>query len=107
MEAYSNNSDAFAVYDESGVRLAGVVIGGGLDVCMCFSLRTAGGSAADMCWFVTGDGQVDIWWQLQLDHLIGGSYRPGSAKSLPQCSAIDLSAAQASWSATRCDAHRI
>ena len=100
MNAYSNISDPFAVYDESGVRLTSVVVGGGRDVCMCFSLSTASGRAADMCWWVGGDGQVDIAWQLQLDYVITGSFRPGSAKSLPQCSQIDLSAAQASWSAT-------
>ena len=101
IDVYSNNSiDRLAFYDESGVRLVGAVVGGGRDLCMCFALGNPDGSAGDICWWFNGDAQVDIWWTLQLDHLIGGAFRPGSAKSLPQCSEVDLDGLRASWSAT-------
>ena len=101
MDIYSNNTDTFAIYDESGVRLAGVIIGGGLDLCMCFSLRTtSGSSASDMCWWMSGDGMQDVLTGVISVPVVAGLYRSGSGKSLDHCGDIDLASAQAAWSAT-------
>jgi hypothetical protein len=100
IEVYSNNTkDTLALYDETGVRLMGAIVGGGTDLCMCFALSSTS-QPADICWWVSGDGQADIWWSLQLDHVVGGSFRPGAAKALPHCGDIDLQAVKQSWSAT-------
>ena len=100
MQVYSNNTkDTVALYDETGVRLNGAIVGGGTDLCMCFALSTTS-QPADLCWWISGDGQADVWWNLQLDHIVGGALRPGAAKSLPHCGDIDLPAVKQSWSAT-------
>jgi hypothetical protein len=100
MQVYSNNTkDTVALYDETGVHLEGAIVGGGIDLCMCFALSTTS-QPADLCWWVSGSGQADIWWSLQLDHVVGGAFRPGAAKSLPHCGDINLDAVKQSWSAT-------
>jgi hypothetical protein len=101
MDVYSNNTvDTMALYDETGVRLSGAIVGGGVDLCMCFALSTSSGTRADLCWWMSGNGQQDIWWSFQQDYIVAGSFRPGAAKSLPQCGNINLQAVKASWSAT-------
>lgn len=54
MEFFSNNTvDRLAFYDTTGVRLKNVVVGGGHDLCMCFSLAQSssvkGALDADIC----------------------------------------------------------
>jgi len=103
MEAFSNNSaDHLAFYDTTGVRLKNAVVGGGTPLCMCFSLSPggSGGIIGDICIWVDGTAQAEIWWSLSLDSVMAGDYRPGALKSLPQCAGVDLDGLKATWSAT-------
>jgi hypothetical protein len=101
MDIYSNNTkDTLALYDETGVRLNSAIVGGGVDLCMCFALSTTANSQADLCWWVSGSGQEEVWWTMLFDNIVAGTFRPGSAKSLPQCGKVDLPAIEKSWSAT-------
>jgi len=101
MDAFSNDTArTLAFYDEAGVRLEGAIVGAGVDLCMCFSLANSATAAADICWWVDGAGMEQIVWNFNLDYIVAGVFRPGSAKSLPQCASIDVTALQANWSAT-------
>lgn len=101
MDIYSNNTkDTLALYDETGVRLNSTIVGRGVDLCVCFALSTTANSKADLYWWVNGSGQEEIWWSFQFDNIVARTFRPGSAKSLPQCGKVDLPAIEKSWSAT-------
>jgi hypothetical protein len=100
IEAYAKNEDTIALYDTTGVRLRDTRVGGGIDVCMCFSLERSDSAKGDFCFYVRGTGQADVWWNLHLEHIIAGNYRPNSGKALPQCGSVDLKSLRAAWSAT-------
>jgi hypothetical protein len=102
VEAFGNNTvDTFGLYDTTGVRLKGSRVGGGYDVCMCFAMAAMTKSLkGNLCIWVDGTGQADQWWDLHLDDIFAGTYRPGSDKSLPFCSDVDLDQVKANWSAT-------
>ncbi|KAH6666029.1 hypothetical protein B0J14DRAFT_491596 [Halenospora varia] len=105
MQLFSNNSvDHLAFYDTTGVRLKNVVVGGGRDLCMCFSLAqgasVSNGIKGDICIYVDGTATAQVWWSIALDDFLASSYRPGAYKSLPACGNVDLDSLKASWSAT-------
>jgi len=101
MDAYSNNTvDALGFYDEAGVKINGAIAGAGVDLCMCFSLKNSGGAAADVCWWIDQAGMEQVVWDRRLDYIVAGAFRPGSGKSIPHCADVNITALQASWSAT-------
>ncbi|KAH8761828.1 hypothetical protein F5882DRAFT_415821 [Hyaloscypha sp. PMI_1271] len=105
MQLFSNNTvDRLAFYDITGVRLKNAVVGGGHDLCMCFSLAqstsTTSAIKADICIWINSVAQAEIYWRLDVDSFLTGSYRPGAYKALPACGSVDLDSLKASWSAT-------
>ncbi|KAH8676405.1 hypothetical protein BGZ60DRAFT_525855 [Tricladium varicosporioides] len=104
MQLFSNNSvDHLAFYDTTGMRLKNVVVGGGRDLCMCFSLAqgasVTNGIKGDIYIYVDGTATAQVWWSGALDHFLASSYRPGAYKALPACGSVDLDSLKASWPA--------
>lgn len=93
MESFGNNTElTLAFYDTTGIRLQGVRVGGGLDVCMCFAMAQVSGSfRAAVCQWVSGTGY---------GHDYYNSYRPNAEKSLPLCKDVNVDQMRAKWSAT-------
>jgi hypothetical protein len=103
LDSYTNDtSRTLGLYDRDGTRLEGAIIGGGRELCMCFSVSTIGpdGSGNDMCFYFGPTGDSVLWWDLSIDYRIASSIRSGSAKSLPHCAEVDITSLEASWSAT-------
>jgi hypothetical protein len=101
MDAFGNNTaDALAIYDPTGVRLEGGVVGNGYDTCLCFALSQLGATTLQggLCVWVSGAGEANVYWAG--DHIVASSYRPNINKALPFCKDIDLPSAKAAWSAT-------
>ena len=83
MEVFSNNTiDLLAFYDITGVRLKNAVVGGGTVLCMCFSLAqgSSSGINGDICIWVDGGAQAEVYGNLSLDNFLVGNYRPGATK---------------------------
>ena len=101
MEAFGNTVDTVAIYDTTGTRLRGAIVGNGYDTCLCFALgQIGGGLKGGVCVWIQGDGQAEVYWSLPLDYVLASTYRPNINKALPLCKNIDLQAERASWSAT-------
>ena len=103
LSRYTNDtSRTFGLYERGGTRLEGAIIGGGRELCMCFSVSTIGGLGNDMCFYIGPTGCFDLWWQLQIEYRIASAVQvqSGSAKSLPHCADVDIGSLEASWVAT-------
>jgi hypothetical protein len=95
MDVYRDNNDTMALYSRDGIRLRDIRVGGGTEVCMCFSLTGKNGGFGDFCVYVGEQGMA-----LVNSRVLSLSYRPNGQKTLPECGDVDLQAASASWSAT-------
>jgi len=101
LSAYTNDtSRTLGLYERGGTRLEGAIIGGGRELCMCFSVSTIGGLGNDMCFYIGPTGDFDLWWELHIDYRIASAVQSGSAKALPHCADVDIGALEASWAAT-------
>jgi len=101
LDRYTNDtSRTFGLYERGGTRLEGAIIGGGRELCMCFSVSTIGGLGNDMCFYFGPTGDFDLWWELHIDYRIASAVRSGSAKALPHCADVDIASLEASWAAT-------
>ena len=96
----NDTSRTFGLYERGGTRLEGAIIGGGRDLCMCFSVSTIAGLGNDICYYFAPTGDLDMWWELHIDHRIASSVRSGSAKALPHCADVDIASLEGSWIAT-------
>ncbi len=99
MDTFANTADPFVLYDITGVRLEGAVVGDGDEICMCFALAGETSNSA-MCFWVDGSGRADGWWSLWYDRIVAGSHRPNVGKALSQCKDVDLQELKAEWSQT-------
>jgi hypothetical protein len=100
-DAFGNNSaSTLAFYDTTGVELQGAIVGNGIPLCMCFALGRSDGFQGNLCLYVDGAGMAEPWWDLHLDDILGGDYRPSSGKSLPLCVGANISSLRKAWSAT-------
>jgi hypothetical protein len=101
LDRYTNNtSRTLGLYECGGTRLEGAIIGGGRELCMCFSVSTIGGLGNDMCFYFGPTGDFNLWWELHIDYRIASAVRSGSAKALPHCADVDIASLEASWAAT-------
>lgn len=101
LDRYTNDtSRTFGLYERGGTRLEGAIIGGGRELCMCFSASTIAGLGNDMCFYFGPTGDLEMWWELHIDYRIASSIRSGSAKALPHCADVDIGSLEASWAAT-------
>lgn len=89
-----------AFYDMTGVELAGIGVGMGKDLCLCFAVDTTQDIAVNICWLFNGIGQLMVQTDANLWNHPVGSHRPGASKHIPRCEDIDVTEVEASWSAT-------
>ncbi|KAK6353959.1 hypothetical protein TWF730_008379 [Orbilia blumenaviensis] len=101
IEVFTNITDSFGLYDNTGVRLRGpdARIGAGVELCVCFALQQIQDRnlAGAFCIYVNGNAQA------YLDGSIALNYRPGldASRALPICGGgFDLGAAREAWSKT-------
>ncbi|EAU89758.1 hypothetical protein CC1G_07483 [Coprinopsis cinerea okayama7 len=112
MSVFKDAPETVVIYDRSGVKLEGNVIGGlnAVPVCVCFSLaeRTETYNA-DICIFHNEQGKLEsdfVGFSAPPGSPPSGSYyvlstlSPNSTKALPQCRNVDLPARSAEWTAT-------
>ena len=93
---YTNDtSRTLGLYERGGTRLEGAIIGGGRELCMCFSVSTIAGLGNDICFYFEPAGGTELW----LDGL-ASAVQSGSAKALPHCADVDIGSLEASWVAT-------
>jgi len=105
---YAKIPDTLAMYDLTGVKLSGAaaIIGNGGDPkCMCFSLAMLSGGSGDICVWVNGDAQTQTIWDFYVEaglgYIVQSSFKPGSAKALPQCGGdVNVTSLETKWSAT-------
>jgi hypothetical protein len=101
LNSYTNDtSRTLGLYEQGGTRLEGAIIGGGKELCMCFSVSTIAGTGNDMCFYFGPTGDLDMWWSLQIDYRIASAIQSGSAKALPHCADVNIASLEASWAAT-------
>ena len=101
LSRYTNDtSRTFGLYERDGTRLEGAIIGGGKELCMCFSVSNTVGLGNDMCFYFGPAGDIDLWWTSQDGTRIISSVQYGSAKALPHCADVDIGSLEASWVAT-------
>ena len=93
---YTNDtSRTLGLYERGGTRLEGAIIGGGRELCMCFSVSTIAGLGNDICFYFDPTGGVDVGY-----YGLASAYQSGSAKALPHCADVDIGSLEASWVAT-------
>jgi len=102
LNRYSNDtSRTFGLYERGGTRLEGAIIGGGRELCMCFSVSAMAGFGNDICFSFGPTGDLETGFSLDLVRFtVVGAVRSGSAKALPHCADVDIASLQSSWSAT-------
>ena len=96
----SDISRTLGLYERGGTRLEGAIIGGGRELCMCFSVSTIAGLGNDICIYFEPAGGAEMWWSLQSDDRLASAVQSGSAKALPHCADVDIGSLEASWVAT-------
>jgi len=102
LNRYSNDtSRTFGLYERGGTRLEGAIIGGGRELCMCFSVSVIAGFGNDMCFYFGPTGSLETGFSRDIiATTLVGAVRSGSAKALPHCADVDIASLESSWSAT-------
>ena len=99
-DAFGNDTSAtLAFYDTTGTQLTGVIVGNGVPLCMCSAFGRSDGWKGNICLYIDGTGQGDVWWNTQLEHILASDYRI-SGKAMLSCVGANLSSLQAQWSST-------
>ena len=67
-----------------GTQLTGVIVGNGVPLCMCSAFGRSDGRKGNICLYIDGTGQGDVWWSVRLDDIFASDYRIGS-KAMLSC----------------------